>query len=235
MVEAPQKIKVLIADQQPLFRGGIRAVLTQEPDIDVCGEVESDKELLAIAGNVVPDVILLDINLPPESGLSLAKVIKQQLPSVGIVILTPQTNNDELFEAIKARAAGYLNRDVPSHELLDTIRQAAAGGHPINDTFLARPKVAKQVLEQFQELAWGKELESFVSPLTPRETEILSYMAQGYLNKQIAISLNISEQTIKNHITSILRKLDANARTQAVVTAIRRGLITLSPGTQPPV
>ncbi|MEJ2740070.1 MAG: response regulator [Dehalococcoidia bacterium] len=76
MVEAPQKIKVLIADQQPLFRGGIRAVLTQEPDIDVCGEVESDKELLAIAGNVVPDVILLDINLPPESGLSLAKVIR---------------------------------------------------------------------------------------------------------------------------------------------------------------
>jgi two-component system response regulator DegU len=234
LVEAPAKIKVLIADQQPLFRGGIRAVLSQESDIEVCGEVESDKELLAICGNIVPDVILLDINLPPDNGLYLAKAIKQQLPSVAMVIVTPQTNNDELFEAIKARAAGYLNRDVPSRELLDTIRKAATGGHPINDTFLARPKVAKQVLEQFQELAWGKELESFVSPLTPRETEILSYMAQGYLNKQIAISLNISEQTIKNHITSILRKLDANARTQAVVTAIRRGLITLSPGMQPP-
>lgn len=234
MVEAPVKIKVLVADQQPLFRGGVRAVLSQETDIDICGEVSSDKELLAICGNIVPDVILLDINLPPDNGLYLAKTIKQQLPSVAIVIMTPQTNNDELFEAIKARAAGYLNRDIPSKELLDTIRKAATGGHPINDTFLSRPKVAKQVLEQFQELAWGKELESFVSPLTPRETEILSYMAQGYLNKQIAISLNISEQTIKNHITSILRKLDANARTQAVVTAIRRGLITLSPGAQHP-
>ena len=230
MVETTQNIKVAIADVQPLFRQGICSVLSQESDIEVCGEAGSGQELLALIGTLIPDVILLDIGLPPDSGFSLAKAVKQQLPSVAIIILTPQSSNEELFEAIKARAAGYLNRDVPLDELVDTIRKANAGGHPINDTFLARPQVAKQVLEQFQELSWGKELESFVSPLTPRETEILSYMAQGYLNKQIALSLNISEQTIKNHITSILRKLDANARTQAVVTAIRRGLISLSPG-----
>ncbi len=233
MVDANQKIKVLIADIQPLFRRGIGSVLSQETDIEVCGEAGNGQELLTAVGTMLPDVVLLDINLPPDSGLDLAKAVKQQLPSVAVVVLTAHSSNDELFEAIKARAAGYLNRDIVSNELIDTIRKAASGGHPINDTFLSRPKVAKQVLEQFQELAWGKELESFVSPLTPRETEILSYMAQGYLNKQIAISLNISEQTIKNHITSILRKLDANARTQAVVTAIRRGLISLSPGTAP--
>jgi DNA-binding NarL/FixJ family response regulator len=109
--------------------------------------------------------------------------------------------------------------------MLSNIRKAAGGGHPINDTFLTQPKVAQKVLEQFQELSWGREIEDFVSPLSPRETEILSYMARGYLNKQIADTLNISEQTIKNHVPSILRKLDANARTQAVVTAIKRGLI----------
>jgi DNA-binding NarL/FixJ family response regulator len=230
MVESTQKIKVLIADVMPMFRQGIRSVLDQEPDIEVCGEAGSSQDLLSNVSSLTPDVVLLDISLSPDSGFELARAIKQQLPSTAIVITTPQSSNDELFEAIKARAAGYLNRDVGSDELIDTVHKAASGGHPINDTFLSRPKVAKQVLEQFQELSWGKELESFVSPLTPRETEILSYMAQGFLNKQIAVSLNISEQTIKNHITSILRKLDANARTQAVVTAIRRGLISLSPG-----
>ncbi len=234
MQERVQPIKVFIADQTPIFRQGVRFVLDGQSDMEVCGESSTGQELLAEVATLTPDIILLDIGLPPDTGFALARTVKQQLPSVAIIIITTQSDNDELFEAIKARAAGYLSRDVATEELLDNIRKAAAGGHPINDTFLSRPKVAKQVLEQFQELSWGKELESFVSPLTPRETEILTYMAQGYLNKQIAVSLNISEQTIKNHITSILRKLDANARTQAVVTAIRRGLITLSPGQKIP-
>ena len=159
----------------------------------------------------------------------MAKTIKQMLPSVAVVIITPQSSNEELFEVIKVRASGYLDRDVDTAELIETIRKAAAGHHPINDTFVSRPEVAQQVLEQFQDFTWGKGIEPFVSPLTPRETEILQYMAKGFLNKQIAQSLSISEQTIKNHITSILRKLDANARTQAVITAIKRGLISINP------
>jgi DNA-binding NarL/FixJ family response regulator len=159
--------------------------------------------------------------------MDLAKAVKQLLPSTAVILLSPQPNDDELFQAIKSRVAGYLRRDVSSNELLAIIRRAAAGEHPINDTFLSQPKVAHQVLEQFQNFSWGKGAESFVSPLTPRETEILTYMAQGFFNKQIAIQLSISEQTIKNHITSILRKLDANARTQAVITALKRGFITL--------
>ncbi|HEX75525.1 MAG TPA: response regulator transcription factor, partial [Dehalococcoidia bacterium] len=222
MSPAGQKIKVLIADQQPLFRQGICSSLTQIADFEVCGEVSSAHELTSTINTSYPDVILLDIDLPTDSGLGLARAVKQQLPSVAVILLTPQPNDDELFQAIKARAAGYINRDVSSDELVTTIRRAAAGEHPINDTFLSKPKVAEQVLQQFQDFSWGKGVEAFVSPLTPRETEILNYMAQGYLNKQIADNLGISEQTIKNHITSILRKLDANARTQAVVTAIRR-------------
>ena len=227
MAEGHQKIKVLIADQQPLFRQGVRSTLNQIADIDICGEVSSSNELMSAVNTLYPDVILLDAELSRSDTLDLARAVKQLLPSVAVIILSPQPNDDELFQAIKSRVAGYLKRDTSSDKLVMTIRRAAAGEHPVNDTFLSQPKVADKVLQQFQDLSWGKGVESFISPLTPRETEILTYMARGYFNKQIALELSISEQTIKNHITSILRKLDANARTQAVVIAIKRGLITL--------
>ncbi len=228
MVEGLQRIKVVIADQQPLFRQGIRSTLNPITDIEICGEVGTSHELLSSLTTLFPDVVLLDIDLSADSDSDVAKLVKQQLPSVAVVLLTPQPDDNELFQAIKSRAAAYLRRDVSSDEMVTTIRKAAAGQHPINDTLLRQPQVADKVLQQFQDLSWGKGVEAFVSPLTPRETEILTYMAQGYFNKQIAAALNISEQTIKNHITSILRKLDANARTEAVVTAIKKGLISLS-------
>ena len=228
MAKERQQIRVLIADQQPLFRQGIRSTLNQIADIDICDEVGSSNEVISATNTLYPDVILLDIELSSGNDTDLAKTIKQLLPSVAVILLSPQPNDAELFQAIKSRVAGYLRRDVSSNELVATIRRAAAGEHPINDTFLSQPKVAHQVLEQFQDFSWGKGVEPFVSPLTPRETEILTYMGKGYFNKQIAMELSISEQTIKNHITSILRKLDANARTQAVLTAIKRGLISLS-------
>jgi two-component system response regulator DegU len=228
MAKERQKIRVLIADQQPLFRQGIHSTLSQIADIEICNEVGSSSEVISATSTLYPDVILLDIGLSDGNGTNLAKTLKQLLPSTAVILLSPQPNDDELFQAIKSRVAGYLKRDVSLNELVATIRRAAAGEHPINDTFLSQPKVAHQVLEQFQNFSWGKGAEPFVSPLTPRETEILTYMAKGYFNKQIAIELSISEQTIKNHITSILRKLDANARTQAVITAIKRGLISLS-------
>jgi DNA-binding NarL/FixJ family response regulator len=228
MPKERQKIRVLIADQQPLFRQGVRSTLNQIADLDICGEVDSNNELISAISTLYPDVVLLDIEMASDEGMDLAKAVKQILPSAAVILLSPQPNDDELFQAIKSRVAGYARRDISSNELVTIIRRAAAGEHPINDTFLSQPKVAHKVLEQFQNFSWGKGAESFVSPLTPRETEILTYMAQGFFNKQIAIELSISEQTIKNHITSILRKLDANARTQAVITALKRGFITLS-------
>ena len=218
-------VKVMVADRQPLFRRGIRAVLSQQDDIEIFAEAGTESELFDAINSTFPDVILFDVDLSGESNLSTVKAIKRQIPGAAIIVLTPRPTNEELFEAIKARASGYLSRNVPIEEMLGNIRKAAGGGHPINDTFLTQPKVAQKVLEQFQELSWGREIDDFVSPLSPREAEILSYMARGYLNKQIADTLSISEQTIKNHVTSILRKLDASARTQAVVTAIKRGLI----------
>lgn len=228
MVEIGTRIRLIIADQQPLYRKGIRSILSQLSDIDICGEVSSSQELLSSAGNLSPDVVLLDTSFQLDGDIELARIIKQQLPGVAVILLTTNPSDEELFQAIRSRASGYLKRDVSSDELVDNIRKAAAGQHPINDTLLSQPHAAKHVLEKFQDLSWGQGVEAFVSPLTPRETEILNHMARGEFNKQIASKLSISEQTIKNHITSILRKLDANARTEAVITALKRGLISLN-------
>ena len=200
--------------------------LKEEADIVICAEAGSEAELVTMVVNEIPDVVLLDISLASD-GMELARMVKQHVPSVAVIVIAPAPNDEGLFMAIKARAAGYVSRDISSQELISIIHRASRGEYPLNDSFLAQPKVAAQVLEQFQDFSWGKGVETFVSPLTPRETEILNYVAKGYLNKQIAGMLDISEQTIKNHVTSILRKLDANARTQAVITAVRRGIIKL--------
>ena len=198
------------------------------PDIEVLGGANVDEEVLSTIETSPPDVVLLGLNATSFDSLKLCHTIKQRLPSVATIILTPQPQDEQLFQAIKARASAYLSKDVNASELARAIRRCAQGEHPINESFADRPKVAEQILRQFHELSREKEAATFISPLTPKETEILNYMAQGYLNKQIAMVLSVSEQTIKNHITSILRKLNANARTHAVVIAIKKGLISIT-------
>ena len=222
------KIQVIIISQQSLFRQGIEHSLSRVEDMAITGTAEVNEEVLSTIDVLPPDVALVDIDAPADSGLKLARKIRQRLTSVGVVVLTSNTDDAQLFQALKAQAGAYLSKEVSADELIDTIRRVANGEHPINETLTARPKLAEQVLQQFQELTWRSEAEGFISPLTPREREILNYIAQGYLNKQIAAELDISEQTIKNHVTSILRKLNANARTEAVVVAIKQGLISIS-------
>ena len=219
---------VFIIDGQPLFRQGIRTSLSNLPDVEVCGESEVNELALSTIEASPPDVVLLDIVVPSLEGLKLCRALKKHLPGTSVIVITPQPDDEQILEAIKAHASAYLSRTVTIEELAQTIRRCSQGEHPINESLVGRPKLAEQVLQQFYELSTEKEAASFISPLTPRETEILDYMAQGYLNKQIADVLNVSEQTIKNHITSILRKLNANARTQAVIVAIKKGLITIS-------
>ena len=222
------KIQVFILSQQSLFRQGIEHSLSTMEDIEITGAAEVNDEVLSTIDNLPPDVAIVDIDAPSDSGLTLARRIKQRLPNIGVVALTSNLNDTQLFQALKAQAAAYVNKEITADQLVDTIRRVARGEHPINESLTTRPNVANKVLQQFQELSWRSEAEAFASPLTPRETKILNYIAQGYLNKQIAFELGISEQTIKNHVTSILRKLNANARTEAVVLAIKQGLISLS-------
>ena len=222
------KIRVSIVSPQSLFRQGIEHSLAPIKDMEISSAVGSSDELLSTIDNLPPDVALVDIDSTSDGGLTLARRIKQRSPNIAIVVLTSKPDDAQLFQALKAQAAAYLNKEITADHLIDILRRVSRGEHPINESLTARPNVAEQVLHQFQELSWRSEAEDFISPLTPRETEILNYIAQGYLNKQIAVELSISEQTIKNHVTSILRKLNANARTEAVVVAIKKGLISIS-------
>jgi len=222
------KIQVFILSQQFLLRQGIEHSLSSVEDIEISGAADLNGGALSTIDTMPPDVALVDIDAPSNNGLTLARKIKQRSPNIGVIVLTSNASDAQLFQVLKAQASAYLEKEVTAEQLVDTIRRVARGEHPINEGLTTRPKVAEQVLQQFQELSQRYEAEAFISPLTARETEILNYIAQGYLNKQIAIKLGISEQTIKNHVTSILRKLNANARTDAVVVAIKQGLISIS-------
>ncbi len=222
------KIQVFLVSQQSLFQQGIKHSLAGMADIEVSGVSGVSSEGLAAIDTSPPDVAIVDIDGPSDDGLVLARKIKQRSPNIGVIVLTSNPSDAQLFQSLKSQAVAYSSKEVTADQLADTVRRVARGEHPINDSLTTRPKVAEQVLHQFQELYWRSEAEGFISPLTRRETEILSYIGQGYLNKQIAAELGISEQTIKNHVTSILRKLNANARTEAVIVAIKQGLITIS-------
>jgi DNA-binding NarL/FixJ family response regulator len=222
------KVQIFIISQQSLFIHALEHTFSQEPDIVVLGTTGINNDVLKAIDNLPPDVALLDLDGPSDAGLELAKKIKQRSPNIGVVCLTSNPDDNQLFSALKAQAVAYLGKDVTGEQIAETIRRVAKGEHPINEALTNRPKLAEHVLQQFQELSSKTEAEAYISPLTPREIEILEFIAKGYLNKQIAAELGISEQTIKNHVTSILRKLNANARTEAVVVAIKQGLIKIS-------
>jgi DNA-binding NarL/FixJ family response regulator len=222
------KIQVFIISQQSLFLQALEQSFSETEDITIIGTTSVNSEVLKAIDNLPPDVALLDLDGQSESGLELARKIRQRSPNIGVVLLTSNPDDSQLFLSLKAQAVAYLNKEITAQQLIDIIRRVAKGEHPINESLTNRPKVAEHVLQQFQELTSRSEAEAFISPLTPREIEILQYIAKGYLNKQIAAELGISEQTIKNHVTSILRKLNANARTEAVVVAIKQGLIKIT-------
>jgi two-component system response regulator DegU len=221
------KIQLFVISQQSLFLQAVEHTVSDTEDIIILGTTGVNSDVLKAIDNLPPDVALLDIDGSAETGLDLARKIKARSPNIGVIVLTSNPDDNQLFLVLKAQAVAYLNKEVTGPQLVETIRRVAKGEHPINEALTNRPKVAEHVLQQFQELSSRSEAEAFISPLTPREIEILEYIAQGFLNKQIAAELGISEQTIKNHVTSILRKLNANARTEAVVVAIKQGLIKI--------
>jgi DNA-binding NarL/FixJ family response regulator len=217
------KIKVMIVDEQAFFRAGVRQVLSQQSDLEVLDCAPNQDTLGLIEANL-PDVALLGSNLATLSGLELSGKIARHYPNTKVIVLSPDPNDEELFEVIKTAAVACLSKNSTAEELASTIRRAYNGEYPINESLITRPMVARHVLNQFQHMR--RTMEAVVAPLTPRETQILNYIADGNTNKQIARILEISEQTIKNHVSAILRKLNANDRAHAVVLAIRHGWIS---------
>ena len=200
--------------------------LSQEDDIEVIGESDDGEEALDQIKRSSPDVVILDAELPYLSDLDLTRQIRRHSPMISIILLANYEDDEQLLHAIQAGATGYLIKAASGQDLADQVRKACEGEYPINECLLTRPGVALRVLRQFQDLLLvEKEVEPLISPLSRRETEILEYIAQGNSNKEIAHALGICNQTVKNHVTSIMRKLAANDRTHAVVLALRHGLI----------
>jgi DNA-binding NarL/FixJ family response regulator len=217
-------IKVLIADDQSLFREGLKTLLQTNPDFEVCEEAENGEEAVRKAIITQPDVILMDIRMPVLNGIDATRRLRASLrdETVGrIIILTTFDNDDDVFEALRAGAIGYLLKDVASDVLFDAIHTAARG-----ESFL-QPAIASKVLAEFSRMprpASGLS-EELIVPLSKREKEILQLMATGAANKEIASMLMIAEGTVKNHVSSVLTKLDARDRMQAVIIAQRMRII----------
>jgi DNA-binding NarL/FixJ family response regulator len=223
-----QRTKILLVDDHALFRVGMRQILEREPDFDIVGEAEDARDAFSMSVEMTPDIILLDLSLPAPGGIETTQRIKREVPSTGIIALAVAEDEDMLFEAIKAGAAAFILKDINPDDLVTIIRRVRAGEYLINDKVFARPSVASRVLKEFRELAvYGQEAAPIFAPLSPREVEILDNIAKGMTNKQVAYALTISEQTVKNHMSSILRKLSVNDRTQAVVYAMKQGWIRI--------
>ncbi len=223
-----EQTKLLLVDDHALFRMGMRGLLEREPDFLIVGEADDSRSAIELSLETSPDIILMDLTLPSPGGIETTQRIKRELPSVGIIVLAQNEEEDALFDAIKAGAAAFILKDVGPDDLVTIIRRVSDGEYLINDKVFAKPAVASRVLKEFRELAvYGQDAAPIFAPLSPREVEILDNIAQGMTNKQVAYALSISEQTVKNHMSSILRKLSVNDRTQAVVYAMRQGWIRM--------
>jgi DNA-binding NarL/FixJ family response regulator len=223
-----ERVRILIVDDHALFRVGIRNILEHEPDFEIVAEADDSRSAMDASFATNPDVILMDLSLPAPGGIETTQRVKRELPAAAIVVLSTEEDEDALFEAIKAGAAAFILKDIAPEDLVMIIRRVVAGEYLINDKVFSRPAVASRVLKEFRELAvYGQEAAPIFAPLSPREVEILDNIAQGMTNKQVAYALSISEQTVKNHMSSILRKLSVNDRTQAVVYAMRQGWIRM--------
>ena len=212
-----QPTKVLIVDDHALFRQGVRNSIELEEDIEVVGEAEDGKEALAKARELKPDLILMDINMPHCSGLETVSAIKRELPDVKIIMLTVHDQDVNLFEAIKRGAEGFLSKNVRAKALLDSLRGVMKGEAAISGS------MAGKILKEFARLA-GIEAGHIAGQLTPREKEVLQKISEGLSNREIGLSLSISENTVKAHVTNILGKLHFQTRTQAAAYARRWGL-----------
>jgi len=222
------KIRVLLADDQDIIRTGLTIILNHQADIEVVGQAADGVEVVELAKQLQPDVILMDIKMPRLNGIQATRQVMAALPRTQIIILTTYDTDDWVFDGIRAGAVGYLLKDTSGDHLAEAVRGVLRGESQID------PTVARKVLREFQHVTAANKVvtppaleEEPLEKLTDREEEILKLLAAGLSNKEIAQQLSLSEGTVKNHISAILAKLHANDRTQAVLTALKRGLVDL--------
>lgn len=204
------RIRILLVDDHPVIRDGLAAILATQPDMEVVGEVSDGAQAIAQYRKLLPDITLMDIQMPVLDGVGATRALRQEFPQAKIIVLTTYSGDAQAARALKAGAAAYLLKSALRKELLDTIRAVCAGRRHVDAN-----------------VATSLAIHSSDTPLTERELEILTLVASGCANKEVAQSLSVSEDTIKGHLKSIFAKLDVRDRTQAVVTAAKRGIISI--------
>ena len=225
----PDSIKVMIVDDHPVFRQGLRNVLTVHEDVCVVGEATDGPEAIERAQELLPDVVVMDINLPTLNGLQATRRLKALCPQINVIMLTAYDDEEQVYHAIRAGASAYYAKDVSPERLVDVIRHVSRGRYVVGATVLDENGIGDWLLKEFRRFGGGvfEKDEQFFAPLSPREMEILELVIQGMSNREIAYDLGISHQTVKNHMTSILSKLGVADRTQAAVYALRHGWVPL--------
>ncbi len=213
-----ERIRVLIADDHHVVRGGIRALLETEDDIDVIDEAADGVETVRKTRSLNPDVILMDLMMPRKTGIEAIEEIKQEDPDARILVLTSYSDDEKVFAAIKAGALGYLLKETSTKELLQAIHDVYRGESSLH------PAIARKLI---RELNRPSNLPPADEPLTEREIEVLIFVARGYSNQDIANALFISERTVRTHVSNILSKLHLANRTQAALYALKEGLTNL--------
>jgi DNA-binding NarL/FixJ family response regulator len=211
------KITILICDDHTLFRRGIRKLLEDEEDLVVAGEAAAGVEALSLARELLPDVVLMDIQMPGMDGIEVTRRLIRELPHLGIIFVTMYEDDEFVFRGLRAGGRGYILKDADPETMLRAIRAVA------NGESLLGPTIALKVMRQFS--AMESLPESVAGALTPREVEVLKLIASGLSNKEIGLQLSISPKTVKNHTNNILSKLHLYDRTQATLYAIRSGLV----------
>ena len=222
-------IDVMIVDDHPVFRQGLKNVLAAQDDLRVVDEAADGETAIEKAEAACPDVVIMDINLPEMNGLQATRELRDRFPDMQVIMLTAYDDEEQIYHAIRAGASAYHAKDVRPERLIGVIRRVNEGKYVVDEMELDEDGINDWLLRKFKR--FGGEFfggsEDFLSPLTPREMEILELVVQGMSNRKIAYRLGISHQTVKNHMTAILRKLGATGRTEAAVSALRRGWVPL--------
>ncbi len=214
-----EPLRILLVDDHVLFRKGVAAMLASRPDLQIAGEAGDGLEALEQACQLMPDVILMDINMPRLGGLEAVKRIKAEMPHVHIIMLTVSDMDQDLFAAIKNGAEGYLLKNLEPEQLFETLEGIRHGASPMSI------ELATKILNEFRNPKSQSQPAAPVSELTRRESEVLELIVQGATNREIAAKLSIAEDTVKIHLRNILEKLHLQNRIQAAVYAVRQGLV----------
>lgn len=220
---------IVIVDDHPLFRQGLKDVLRGEADLNVLGEGADGAEALQLVSSLDPDVLLLDINLPQMNGLQVTRQLKADRCRAGVIMVTAYDDAEQALHAFRAGASAYCPKDVEPQRLVEVIRHVVRGHYVIGDQLFDREGIEAWMEKGVSQVnrSYTDDSQELFSPLSPREMQILQYVTRGLSNKEIAFALGISHQTVKNHMTAILHKLDVEDRTQAAVYALRHGWVRL--------